>query len=241
LNFKGKTVVITGGTRGIGFALTSLFEKAEANIIVTGKKAESNPFKDFNRINYHQLDLESNKSIDRFIDFINKINKIDILINNAGINKIDYLTDISIEDWDNIHKVNLRGPFKLAKEIAKKLKIQEFGKIINIASIYGVISKSKRAAYSSTKWGLIGFTKAIALELAQYNIQVNAISPGFVDTDLTRKILGDKKIKELVSTIPLKRMAKPEEVANLALFLASDQNSYITGQNIIIDGGYTSG
>ena len=120
------------------------------------------------------------------------------------------------------------------------VSIGQFGKIINIASIFGVISKEKRAAYSSTKWGLIGFTKAVALELAPFNIQVNAVSPGFVDTDLTRKILGLENMKQLEETIPQGRLANPDEIANVVLFLCSSQNTYITGQNIVVDGGFTS-
>ena len=110
----------------------------------------------------------------------------------------------------------------------------------NIASIFSVVSKEKRASYSTTKWGLIGFTKAIALDLAPHNILVNAVSPGFVDTQLTRKILGKKGIKDIKANIPQKRLAKIEEIANTLLFLVSDYNTYITGQNIIIDGGFTS-
>ena len=120
------------------------------------------------------------------------------------------------------------------------MKSQNFGKIINISSIFGVVSKKKRAAYSSTKWGLIGLTKAVALDLAPFNVQVNAISPGFVDTNLTKKILGVEKMKEISSTIPLGRLASSEEISKVALFLCSNLNTYITGQNIIVDGGYTS-
>ena len=120
------------------------------------------------------------------------------------------------------------------------MKKQKSGKIINIASIFGVVSKEKRAAYSATKWGLIGFTKAVALDLALFNVQVNAVSPGFVDTDLTRKILGLKNMKQLTKTIPQGRLAKPDEIAKVVLFLCSDYNTYITGQNIVVDGGFTS-
>ena len=120
------------------------------------------------------------------------------------------------------------------------MELNLYGRIINISSIYGTISKSKRASYSTTKWGLIGFTKAVALDLASKGVLVNAVSPGFVDTSLTRKILGENELKKLISTIPQQRLANPKEIAKIVLFLSSDENTYITGQNIIIDGGYTS-
>ena len=156
------------------------------------------------------------------------------------INKIDSIDKISEIDWERVNDVNLRGPFILTRTISKRLKHQKCGKIINLASIFGVVSKEKRAAYSSTKWGLIGFTKAVALDLAPFNVLVNAVSPGFVDTDLTRRILGLKNMKQLTKTIPQGRLAKPDEIAKVVLFLSSEQNTYITGQNIVVDGGFTS-
>ena len=128
----------------------------------------------------------------------------------------------------------------MTQAASEKMKKQKSGKIINIASIFGVVSKENRAAYSSTKWGLIGFTKAVALDLASFNVQVNAVSPGFVNTDLTRRILGPENLKQLVKTIPQGRLAQPEEIAKVVLFLCSNQNTYITGQNIVVDGGFIS-
>ena len=162
------------------------------------------------------------------------------LLISEDINKINPITEIVIDDWDWIHAVNLRGAFLLTQIVSERMKKQKFGKIINIASIFGVVSKEKRAAYSSSKWGLIGFTKAVALDLAPFNVLVNAISPGFVDTDLTRRTIGPENIKNLAETIPQGRLAKPEEIASVVLFLSSDQNTYITGQNIVVDGGVTS-
>tara|TARA_Y100001960_G_C14019808_1_gene515420 strand:- start:180 stop:545 length:366 start_codon:yes stop_codon:yes gene_type:complete len=120
------------------------------------------------------------------------------------------------------------------------MKKNQQGRIVNISSVFGVVSKAMRASYSTTKWGLVGFTKAVAVDLAPHNILVNAVSPGFIDTELTRKILGNDGIKEVLESIPQQRLASAEEVAKLVIFLSSNQNSYITGQNIIIDGGFTS-
>ena len=244
LNFKNKTVIITGGTRGIGKSLVKIFNDVGANVIITGtKKYNSVNFdllKNNSRIQYNQLDYLSEKSVKQFIHLVRDLDRVDVLINNAGVNKIDNISEISVDDWDWINTINLKGPFLLTQAVSENMKKQESGKIINIASIFSVISKVKRAVYSATKWGLVGFTKAVALELAPFNIQVNAVSPGFVDTDLTRNILGLENMKQLEETIPQGRLANPDEIANVVLFLCSDQNTYITGQNIVVDGGVTS-
>jgi 3-oxoacyl-[acyl-carrier protein] reductase len=244
MDFTDKTIIITGGTRGIGAAIVSAFCNARANIIVTGTKKtgiESIEVSDNqNNIQYHQLDYSSDESVKEFIHSVKKLDDIDVLINNAGVNKIESVTEISEDDWDWINAINLRGPFLLTQAVSKTMEKKNSGKIINIASIFGVVSKEKRAAYSSSKWGLIGFTKAAALDLAPFNVQVNAVSPGFVDTDLTRRIIGQENMKQLADSIPQGRLAKPDEIANVVLFLCSDLNTYITGQNIIVDGGFTS-
>jgi len=244
LNFKNKTVIITGGTRGIGRSLVNFFTDVDANVIFTGtKKYNSVNFdslKNNSRVQYIELDYSSEKSVKQFIHLVKDLDRVDVLINNAGVNKIDNISEISADDWDWINTINLKGPFLLTQAVSEDMKKQNSGKIINIASIFSVISKVKRATYSATKWGLIGFTKAVALELAPFNIQVNAVSPGFVDTDLTRKILGLENMKQLEETIPQGRLAQPEEIAKAVLFLCSDQNTYITGQNIVVDGGFTS-
>lgn len=244
IDFTNKTIVVTGGTRGIGGAIVKLFKSYNAEIIATGTNIDDlNKKQNKSRggkINYVPLDYTSKKSVESFTDYINGKKSIDVLINNAGVNKIGSIEEIEKEHWDFINNVNLRGPFLLTKVISDKMKKQERGRIINISSVFGVVSKSKRASYSATKWGLIGLTKAVALDLAPFNILVNAVSPGFIDTDLTRKILGDKGMEKIKEEIPKLRFGKVEEIAKVVLFLASDHNTYITGQNIIVDGGFTS-
>jgi len=241
---NNKTVIITGGTRGIGASLVKSFLTAGANIIVTGTSVKAvEGFKNLNKndkIEYHSLDFLSKKSIKNFLDIIEGLDRVDCLINNAGINKINPIFEISEKEWDEINNVNLRGPFLLTKNVSKKMKIQNFGRIINIASIFGVVSKKKRVVYSSTKSALIGFTRALALDMAPFNVLVNAISPGFIDTDLTRKILSKKEINNLTKRIPLQKLGDPVDISNIALFLCSDKNRYITGQNFIVDGGFTN-
>ena len=243
LSFSNKVVIITGGTRGIGAALVEAFQKSGASIIATGTKQqeidELNSLNEKNDIKYFQLDFSSYESVEQFLKAVDKIDQIDVLINNAGVNKIDSIDRISRKDWDWINAVNLRGPFLVTRTVSRIMRQQKYGRIINISSIFSVVSKEKRAAYSTTKWGLLGFTKAVALDLVKDNILVNAVSPGFVDTELTRNILGQKGIEKLIKQIPQKRLAKSDEIAKIVLFLASDHNTYITGQNIVIDGGFT--
>jgi 3-oxoacyl-[acyl-carrier protein] reductase len=239
ISYTDKVVIITGGTRGIGAALVQAFASASAKVIFTGKSEQGN-INLADNCYYHQLDMASEDSLHRFLAIVEQLDKIDVLINNAGVNKIDAIDKISEKDWDWIQAVNLRGPFILMHAVAKAMKKKKSGKMLNISSIFGVVSKEKRASYSASKSGLLGLTRASALDLAPYNILVNSISPGFVDTDLTRKILGTKNLKELAETIPQKRLAKPDEISRVALFLCSAQNTYMTGQNIIVDGGFTN-
>ena len=242
IDFSNKTVIVTGGIRGIGAAIVELFQECNAQIIATGTNTSEleslNQESKGKKTDYIHLDFTSNESVQRFLGFIDKQDRVDVLINNAGVNKIETVDKIKQDDWDRINHVNLRGPFQLTKAVSGLMKKQGQGKIVNIASIFGVVSKSKRAAYSTTKWGLIGFTKAVALDLAPHNILVNAVSPGFVDTELTRQILGEKELERLISTIPLKRMATEEDFKGIVAFLASDMSKYVTGQNINVDGGW---
>lgn len=244
IDFTNKTVVVTGGTRGVGAAIVQLFQECNAEIIATGTNLDNlkrlNEKSSDKRTKYTHLDFISDDSVQNFLGYIEKLGRIDVLINNAGVNKIDSIHEISENDWDWMNEVNLRGPFLITRSVSKIMKKQGYGKIVNIASVFSIVSRAKRAAYSTTKWGLVGFTKAIAHDLAPHNILVNAVSPGFVDTELTRRILGEKEIEKLVSSIPQKRLADAREIAKAILFLTSDHNTYITGQNIIVDGGFTS-
>jgi len=244
IDFKNRVIIVTGGTRGIGAAIVDAFLENNASVIATGTNPQMleqlNEESKSTNLKYMHLDFTSQPSVDGFLTFIKTLDKIDVLINSAGVNKINFIDDISVEDWNWINKINLQGPFLISRAVSKIMKQSGYGRIVNIASIFGVVSKAKRTAYSTTKWGLIGFTKAIALDLATNNILVNAVSPGFVDTELTRKILAVDELKSLIKAIPLKRMASTDEIAKTVLFLSCDINTYITGQNIIVDGGFTS-
>lgn len=216
-----KSVLLTGGSRGIGEAI---YEELKNDFEV------SIPTRD-------ELDLTSLSSIE---NYFKDDKKFDILINNAGINIIKDVESILDEDITTINQVNLVAPLKLIQHVVKNMKNKESGKIVNISSIWGVRSKEKRTLYSATKFGIIGQTKALARELGEYNILINALCPGFTETDLTRQTLSAKEIEELQAQVPLQRLAKPTEIAKSVRFLVSEDNSYITGQTLIIDGGFTS-
>ena len=185
------------------------------------------------------MDFNSSSSTNNFLNKIKKIKKVDVLINNAGTNKIDSINQIKLEDWQRIQNVNIKGPLFLTKEISKIMMNNNGGRIVNISSIFGVVSKEKRSIYSTSKSALLGLTRSSALDLAKHNILVNAISPGFVNTSLTRRILGKTGMQKIIREIPIGRMAKTQDISSLIVFLSSNYNSYITGQNFIIDGGVT--
>ena len=233
-NFKGKTILVTGASNGIGKSIADEFYRLGGNVIGTSTS------KNFKKKNFLLLKVNffKKKELDFFCNFIKKT-KIDILVNNAGINKIDTINNLNLRDNDDILYINLKIPTLLTKIISTKMIKQNDGKIINISSIFGTISKSKRSSYSSSKFGLIGLTKSTALDLAKNNILVNSISPGFIKTKLTEKILKKNGIKKISKIIPIKRLGKVNEISYLTIFLASRYNTYITGQNIIIDGGFT--
>ena len=232
-SFKGKKILVTGYSSGIGNCLIKKYLSLGAKVYSTSTKLE---FKKKNLIVLKCNFLNQNSQN----IFFKKIENItfDVVVNNAGINIIDEIYNIKDQDIEKIIKINLTIPAQIIKLTSRRMIKKRKGKIINISSIFGSISKSKRASYSSSKSGLIGLTKASALDLAKYNILVNSVSPGFIDTKLTRKILGKNLMKKIKNQIPLKKIAKPDEIIPYIIFLSSDNNNYITGQNCVIDGGF---
>lgn len=234
LDFKGKNILITGASGGIGKSVANEFYKLGGNIIGT---STTKSFKK-KRFELIKVDFFKQEELKNFCEYV-KRKKIDILVNNAGINKISSINKININDVRNILYINLEIPTLITSIVSKNMIKKKNGKIINISSIFGLISKEKRSSYSSSKFGILGLTKSSALDLANKNILINSISPGFIDTDLTRKILKISGMKKIAKTIPMRRLGDIKEVANLSIFLASNYNTYITGQNIVIDGGFT--
>lgn len=236
LPFSNKNVLVTGGTRGIGKSISTAFLNAGANVYVTGR-SQSVPNDVDSRATYHQLDFSCEGSVNRFLSNIIANMKFDILVNNAGINIINDLNDIKYADFCLVNTVNLKGPFLISSNVAANMS--HGGRIVNVASIWSVITKKGRISYTSAKSGLLGLTRALAVDLADRGILVNAVSPGFVETELTKNSLSKSEMAALQLQVPMGRLAQPLEVAECVLFLCGPQNSFITGQNIVIDGGFS--
>ena len=232
---KKTSAVVTGATRGIGYAIAERLMSDGLDVICTGTGKEA---KCPEGTSYRQVDFLDDKSMEDFVDFL-KNKKIDVLVNNAGINKIGSFAEIDINDFDKILRVNLRAPFLFCQAVIPNMKKNKWGRIVNISSIFGVITKELRASYSTSKFGLDGMTAALSAEVAEAGILANCVAPGFIDTDLTRNVLGLQGIKNLSEKIPAKRVGNVGEIASLVSWLVSKENTYLSGQNIIIDGGFS--
>ena len=215
-----KTALITGSTGGIGKYLVSSL-KEDVTVVSPTRK---------------ELDLSSNSSINNYISSLDI--PIDIIVNCAGIHKAGNCEDLTEYDFQNVLQINLIAPFQIISGLAKGMKERKYGRILNISSIWSVIAKEKRSIYSASKSGLDGLTRTLALELAPFNILVNSIAPGYVDTKMIQLYNSEKELEKIKKIIPLGRFAKPNEIGELAKFMCSEKNSYITGQIIPIDGGY---
>ena len=241
---KGKTAVITGASRGIGRAIALLMAENGANIAVVyagNEKAALDTVQAAARFGVKAeafqcdvADFTQTKAVCEAI--IQAFGKVDILVNNAGITKDKLFLLMSESDFDDVISVNLKGAFNFIKHLTKYIMKSKSGRIINVSSVSGIAGNAGQANYAASKAGLIGLTKTVAKELASRNVTCNAIAPGFIETDMTAA-LADSLTEQVQAGIPLKRLGKAEEVAALALFLASDAAAYITGEVIKIDGG----
>jgi len=245
INLKNKIVLITGGSRGIGEACVRLFSEAGANVgftFKTGKKSADRVIKKLNsnsKVKAFKTDLMNEAEIkDTVSSFEDQLGKIDILVNNAGIWKEAEVSKMTIDEWEETLKINLTAAFLFTKYAVPGMKKNKSGKIINIASTAGQRGEAFHSHYAASKGGMISFTKSLAAELGEYNINVNCVAPGWVITDMTKESLNDKLIFEKVcNDIPLKKIAMPEEVAGPVLFLASELASHITGEILNVNGG----
>lgn len=243
MRLKDKVALVTGGARGIGREIALCLAQEGANVIIWDINPESakSTAKDIEALgvkaDYAQVDVTKLNQVEESVNkILDNFQKLDILVNNAGITKDNLLLRMSEADWDAVINVNLKGTFNCTKAAAKVMLKQKSGKIINIASIIGIIGNFGQANYAASKAGIIALTKTTAKELASRGICVNAAAPGFIQTEMTAKLPADIQQK-LLAQIPLNRFGKPEDVAKLCLFLASSESDYITGQTIIIDGG----
>ncbi len=233
-DFRKKTVLITGGSRGIGRAVAVRFSALGANTIITYKSRIDTDFFKTKNILYFKCDSSNSKRIKVVIEkTVKKFGQIDILVNNAGITKDGLIMRMSEENWDSVINTNLKGTFLFSKEVIKCMIKNHKGKIINISSIVAEKGNAGQSNYVASKAGIIGLTKALAKELSAYNIQVNAVSPGYVETDMTAKLTDEQKHNILKSGN--KNPTKPDKVAEFIAFLASDISDLITGQTFIVE------
>ncbi|NOY50470.1 MAG: 3-oxoacyl-[acyl-carrier-protein] reductase [Chlorobi bacterium] len=241
---EGKTALITGAARGIGKAIAMKFAKEGANLAFTDLSYDEymqETERELNALGIKAKAYVSNAASfsdgEKLVaDVINDFGRIDILVNNAGITRDNLLMRMQEKDWDMVLTVNLKSVFNLTKAVQKPMMKQRFGTIINMSSVVGVSGNAGQSNYSASKAGMIGFTKSIAQELGSRNIRCNAIAPGFIETGMTHKL--KEEVREAwIKTIPLRRSGKPEDVADVATFLASDLSSYVSGQVINVCGG----
>ncbi|MBQ26688.1 MAG: dehydrogenase [Nitrospiraceae bacterium] len=233
---KPTRALVTGGTRGIGEATASALLEAGYEVFVSGTTPDGHGPKGSS---YLCCDFEDSSALSCFVDTVAGLD-VGVLVNNAGINKIGSFEDYTMEDFDRIQRVNVTAPYRICQAAVSGMRKGRFGRIVNITSVFGVVSKAERAAYSTSKFALLGLSRALALEVAADNVLVNCVAPGFVDTELTRRILGAKGIETIIASVPMGRLALPGEIARFVRFLVSEDNSYMTGQHVIVDGGYTS-
>ena len=241
-DLENKTIIITGASSGIGAQLVKSFANYKCNVILLSRSLDkmntliSNiKCKEKQIFKAYELDISSEKNVnDVFGKIINEFDKIDILINNAGITSDNLLLTMKSEQWTNVINTNLNGCYYCCKAISRKMIKQKSGKIINISSVIGQVGNKGQANYAASKAGIVGLTKSLAKELASRFINVNAINPGYIDTDMTKDL---KNKNDFLKNIPLNRLGSCEDVSGLACFLASEKSNYITGQVINVDGG----
>jgi len=240
---KGSNIIVTGGLKGIGRDIVLAYAKHEVNLFVfdlfeDGKDELAGEVTSLGSgFSFYKVDVSDFKSVEEAIDgIVLKQGSLDILINNAGITKDNLLIGMTEEEWDKVISVNLKGTFNCSKAAVKYMIRKRTGVIINISSVIGIMGNKGQCNYAASKAGIIGFTKSLAKEVGGRNVRVNAIAPGFIETEMTKK-LPQNVIDDYSKLIPLGRMGKPTDVANICLFLSSDMADYITGQVLHIDGG----
>ncbi|WNF35646.1 glucose 1-dehydrogenase [Bacillaceae bacterium IKA-2] len=243
MKLNGKVAVVTGGASGIGEFTARAMANEGAKVVIADMNDELGT-KIAQELNenaiYVHVNVTNEADVKKMIDTaVSTFGKVDILVNNAGIGSMSPTADQSLEEWSKVISVNLDGVFLVAKHALKAMRKNGGGSIVNIASILGHVGQAQTAAYSASKGGVVNFTRALAVEYAKENIRVNAVCPGYIDTPLLDQL--DENMKNhLISLHPIGRLGRSEEVASAILFLASDDASFVTGANLLVDGGYTA-
>jgi len=239
INFKGKKILITGATGGIGNALVKKFLSLEGTVLATGTNTEKldSLKKKFPNINVLKFDISDHSKIEEFIENVtSQLVGLDILVNNAGITKDNLSLRMKNEEWQKVIDINLSSTFYLCKHAIKKMLKNKYGRIVNITSIVGHTGNLGQANYSASKSGMVAMSKSLAIEYAKKNITINCVSPGFIQSNMTDKIVESIKAA-LTSRIPMSKLGTGEDVSNTVAFLSSDAASYITGETIHVNGG----
>lgn len=248
MKLQDKVAIVTGSGRGIGRAIAIELAKAGAKVVVTSRHTEECAEVcdviggEGGESLCVQCDVSKKNDVEALVkQTVEKFGTVDILVNNAGVVRQGPLTEMSEEDWDFVLDINLKGAFLFSKAVAPIMMKKKSGKIVSIASIAGEVGFANTSAYCASKGGLINLTRELALEMAPYNVNVNAVDPGVIETDMTSDMLEDEATqKGLLSQIPMGRVGQPEEIAKAVLFLASDDASYVTGQALTVDGGWVA-
>ncbi|WP_100404513.1 3-oxoacyl-[acyl-carrier-protein] reductase [Bacillus solitudinis] len=241
---QGKVAIVTGASRGIGRSIALELARHGANIVVNyagSKERAEQVVVEIKQLGSDaiaiQADVASSDQVQTLVkETMDAFNRIDILINNAGITRDNLIMRMKEEEWDDVINTNLKGVFNCSKAVTRQMMKQRYGRIINIASVVGVLGNAGQANYVAAKAGVIGLTKTMARELANRNIHVNAVAPGFIETDMTDELNDDMKV-QLLGQIPLATLGKPENIATVVRFLVSSDADYMTGQTLHVDGG----
>jgi NAD(P)-dependent dehydrogenase (short-subunit alcohol dehydrogenase family) len=238
----GKIAIVTGGSTGIGRATAEKYLDYGADVVIANRSAETGrATAEELGCDFVQCDVAEYEQVKALVETtVEDHGRLDVMVNNAGIGSVGTVEDMSLEDWQDVMRINLNGVMHGTRAALPHLR-ESKGSIVNIASIYGLVAGPTATAYSTAKGGIVNFTRSVAVDYAKQNVRVNSICPGFVDTPMTEPVFGEEEFYEYVhGQTPMGRVAQPEEVAGLAMFLASDEASYITGANIPIDGGWTA-
>ena len=237
-SLSGKVAVVTGGTRGIGRAIAEKLASQGAKVTITGRGDSLS--KDINSsvFGFLAVDFLEDSQVAAAVAQIEKLEP-DILVNNAGITAVGGIAELDLCAYSRVEKVNIRAPFILSRAVIPTMTKRKWGRIINISSIFGVIGRDNRSPYCVTKFGLNGMTVALSAEVAQFGVLVNSVCPGFINTELTASVLSEVELNDLISKVPARRLGTPIEVAELVGWLSGPSNTFVSGQSIVIDGGYT--
>lgn len=248
-NLDGRVALITGGTQGLGFVMAQALSEAGANVVVTSRNKEK-AISTANAIAQStgtrtlgiEADVTASEQVESMVkSVVNDFGRIDILINNAGVNVRKPIEEFDEASWDLVQNTNLKAPFLCSRAVSPYMKEQRYGRVINVASMLGLVALPERSAYCSSKGGLIQLTKVLALEWANYNITVNALCPGPIATELNAAVLNNPEANQFfLNHIALGRWGRPEEVIGPIVYLASEASSFMTGSAMIVDGGWTA-